>query len=323
LRKDAPNKTLFMNDPVLVIAGGSGFLGHAILKNYRDTNTKIVVLTRKEGSAVPGTGPRYENVSYVQWDATTPGDWMAALEGSTAVINLVGRSVNCRYTESNKKEIIASRVNATGILGYAIKVIARPPKVWINIGSAAIFGDTGEEQKDEDSGVGEGFSAEVCKHWEAAFFNIRTPFTRKVLLRMGLVFQRGEGLLKPFSRMVRLGLAGKMGTGEQYVSWIHEEDFTRLVTTAIAKDDWTGVINGVSPYPVKNKDFLRALRMAYGIRWGLPQPGLILKIGALFIGTEAELLLSGRRVVSKILKEKEFRFNYPMLEDALGQLVKK
>ena len=321
MRKDASHKTLFMNDPVLVIAGGSGFLGHAILKKYRDTNARIVVLTRKEVSAAPGAGARYANVAYVHWDAATPGDWMAALEGSTAVINLVGRSVNCRYTEHNKNEIIASRVNATRILGYAIKVIARPPKVWINIGSAAIFGDTGEEQKDEDSGVGEGFSAEVCKRWEAAFYNIRTPFTRKVLLRMGLVFQRDEGLLKPFSRMVRLGLAGKMGTGEQYVSWIHEEDFTGLVATAIANDDWTGVINGVSPYPVKNKDFLKALRTAYGIPWGLPQPALILKIGALLIGTEAELLLSGRRVVSKILEEKKFPFNYPLLEDALGQLI--
>ena len=126
-----------MNDPVLVIAGGSGFLGHTIIKKYRDTNVRIVVLSRKEVSATPGAGPRYENVSYVHWDAATPGDWMAALEGSTAVINLVGRSVNCRYTERNKNEIIASRVNATRILGYAIKVIARPPKVWINIGSAA------------------------------------------------------------------------------------------------------------------------------------------------------------------------------------------
>jgi uncharacterized protein (TIGR01777 family) len=305
-----------------VIAGGSGFLGHAILEKYRDTNAKIVVLTRKEVSAALTAAPRYKNVSYVHWDAATPGDWMAALEGSTAVINLVGRSVNCRYTERNKEEIIASRVNATRILGYAIKVIARPPKVWINIGSAAIFGDTGEALKDEDSGVGEGFSAEVCKRWEAAFYNIRTPFTRKVLFRMGLVFQRGEGLLKPFSRMARLGLAGKMGAGEQYVSWIHEEDFTSLVATAITKDDWTGVINGVSPYPVKNKDFLRALRTAYGIPWGLPQPAFMLKIGALLIGTEAELLLSGRRVVSRILEEKNFRFNYPLLEDALGQLIK-
>jgi uncharacterized protein len=310
-----------MSDPVLVIAGGSGFLGHAILKKYRDTNAKIIVLTRKEVPAAPRTAPLYKNVSYVHWDAATPGDWMAALQGSTAVINLVGRSVNCRYTERNKEEIIASRVNATRILGYAIKVIARPPKVWINIGSAAIFGDTGEEIRDEDSVVGEGFSAEVCKRWEAAFYSIRTPFTRKVLFRMGLVFQRDEGLLKPFSRLARLGLAGKMGTGEQYLSWIHQDDFTKLVATAIERDSWTGIINGVSPYPVKNKDFLRALRTAYRIPWGLPQPALLLKIGALLIGTEAELLLSGRRVVSKILEEKNFKFTYPLLEDALGQLT--
>jgi len=311
-----------MSDPVWVIAGGTGFLGHAILQNHRDTNVKIIVLTRNELLATRREARPFENVSYVHWDAATPGDWMHALEGSTAVINLVGKSVNCRYTERNKAEIVASRVNATRVLGYAIERSAQPPKVWINIASAAIFGDTAAEQKDETSSLGEGFSAEVCKRWEAAFYDIPTPFTRKVLLRMGLVFQHNDGLLKPFSRMARLGLAGKMGTGEQYISWIHEDDFARLVTTAVANDDWNGVINGVSPHPVKNKDFLKSLRSAYGIRWGLPHPAFMLKIGAFLIGTEAELLLSGRRVISKILEEKKFRFSYPLLEDALEQLIK-
>jgi uncharacterized protein len=312
-----------MSNPVWVIAGGTGFLGRAILQNHRNTNVKIIVLTRNKLLATRREIRQFENISYVHWDAATPGDWMHALEGATAVINLVGRSVNCRYTERNKAEIIASRVNATRVLGYAIERSAQPPKVWINIASAAIFGDTAAEQKDETSGVGEGFSAEVCKRWEAAFYEIQSPYTRKVLLRLGLVFQRNDGLLKPFSRMARLGLAGKMGTGEQYISWIHEDDFARLVTMAVSNDDWKGVINGVSPHPVKNKDFLKSLRSAYGMRWGLPQPAFMLKIGALLIGTEAELLLSGRRVVSKILEEKQFRFNYPLLEDALEHLIKK
>jgi uncharacterized protein (TIGR01777 family) len=311
-----------MSDPVWVIAGGTGFLGRAILQNHRDPNLKIIILTRNELPATRRESRPFENVSYVHWDAATPGAWMHALEGATAVINLVGRSVNCRYTERNKTEIVASRVNATRVLGYAIERSARPPKVWINIASAAIFGDTAGEQKDETSALGEGFSAEVCKRWEAAFYDIATPFTRKVLLRMGLVFQRNVGLLKPFSRMARLGLAGKMGTGEQYISWIHEDDFASLVTAAVANDDWKGVINGVSPHPVKNKDFLKSLRLAYGMRWGLPQPTFVLKIGALLIGTEAELLLSGRRVVSTILEEKKFKFNYPLLDDALEQLIK-
>jgi uncharacterized protein (TIGR01777 family) len=321
IRIDKTDKTLRMSDPVWVIAGGTGFLGRAILQKNRDTHVKIVILTRSDVAVSRRAVHQYENVSYVHWAAATPGDWMDALEGATALINLVGRSVNCRYTERNKAEIIASRVNATRILGYAIKRSARPPKVWINIASAAIFGDTAAEQKDETSRVGEGFSAEVCKRWEAAFYEISTFSTRKVLLRMGLVFQRNDGLLKPFSRMARLGLAGKMGTGEQYISWIHEDDFASLVATAIANDDWRGVINGVSPHPVTNKDFLRSLRLAYGVGWGLPQPAFMLKIGALLIGTEAELLLSGRRVVSKILEEKKFRFNYPFLEDALEQLL--
>jgi hypothetical protein len=246
---------------------------------------------------------------------------MASLEDSMAVINLVGRSVNCRYTARNKEEIIASRVNATRILGYAIKKAARPPKVWINAGSAAIFGDRGDAEMDEESAPGEGFSPEVCRQWEAAFYSIETPFTRKVVLRMGLVFQKDEGLLKPFSRLVRLGLGGKMGNGEQYISWIHEEDFTGLMEAIIDNDDWQGIINGVSPYPVKNKDFLKALRSAYDIGFGLSQPAFLLRIGALLIGTEAELILSGRRVVSKVLEKKNFLFSYPRLDDALRQLI--
>src|SRR5450631_2579974 len=178
-------KFLKMDRQKIVIAGGSGFLGHSLLKKYAGTEVEIVVLTRK---AFPGSD--YRNVRYVHWDAASPGGWMAELEGSTAVINLVGRSVNCRYTERNKEEIIASRVNATRIIGYAIAKAARPPRVWINAGSAAIFGDGGEEQKDEGSLAGEGFSPEVCKKWEAAFYSIDTPFTRKVVLRMGLVFQK-------------------------------------------------------------------------------------------------------------------------------------
>jgi uncharacterized protein (TIGR01777 family) len=298
----------------IIIAGGSGFLGHSIINSYKDIDVQIVVLTRGRNEVI-------NNISYVHWDAETLDDWIKELEGATAIINLVGKSVNCRYTEKNKQEIINSRVKATHIIGTAIQIAATPPKVWINAGSAAIFGNSGDEIKDEDSITGQGFSPEVCKKWEAAFNNSVTPFTRKVFFRIGLVFQKDGGLLKPFINIVKFGLGGKIGTGEQYISWIHEDDFTTVIKAAVERDDITGIIHCSSPHPVKNKDFLQALRTSCKIPFGLPAPSFIVKIGAIFIGTEAELVLSGRRVVSKVLEQKQIGFKYPKLSDALNNLL--
>lgn len=298
----------------IVIAGGSGFLGYSIIKRLKGMGIRIVVLTRGESKIV-------NDISYVNWDAHTLGDWTNELEGAAAVINLVGKSVNCRYTEENKEEIIRSRVNATHIIGIAIRIAVAPPKVWINAASAAIYGNSGDEIIDEDSVPGEGFSPEVCKKWESEFNSIETPFTRKVLLRIGVVFQKDNGLLKPFIYLVKVGLGGKIGTGEQYISWIHEDDFTNIIQAAIERDDFSGIINCSSPYPIKNGDFLRALRKACKISFGLPTPAFLVKIGAPLIGTEAELVLSGRRVVSKVLEQKHYHFQFPQIETALNHLL--
>jgi hypothetical protein len=299
----------------IIVAGGSGFLGNSIIKRFKDTGVQIIVLTRGKNEVL-------NNVSYIHWDATTSlGDWTKELEGAAAIINLVGKSVNCRYTKKNKEEIIRSRVNATYIIGMAVQHAVDPPKVWINAGSAAIFGNSGDEIKDEFSSVGEGFSSDVCKQWEAVFNSVDTPFTRKVFLRIGLVFQKDGGLLKPFINLVKFGLGGKIGTGEQYISWIHEEDFLNVTKTAIERNDFSGVINCSSPYPIKNNDFLKALRKAVKKPFGLPSPAFLVKIGTFFIGTEAELVLSGRRVTSKILEQKNFNFQYPQIENALTNLL--
>ncbi|MEI9934327.1 MAG: TIGR01777 family oxidoreductase [Ferruginibacter sp.] len=298
----------------IIIAGGSGFLGSSIIKGFKNDDVQIVVLTRGKNEVV-------NNISYTHWDATTLGDWTKELEGADAIINLVGKSVNCRYTKKNKKEIIRSRVDATYIIGAAIKNAVDPPKLWINAGSAAIFGNSGDEIKDEFSSIGEGFSPEVCKQWEAAFNSVDTPFTRKVFLRIGIVFQKNGGLLKPFINLVKFGLGGKIGSGEQYISWIHEEDFLKVIKTVIDREDFSGIINCASPYPVKNNDFLKALRKAFKKSFGLPSPAFLVKIGTFFIGTEAELVLSGRRVVSKILEQKNFSFQYPQIENALNNLL--
>jgi len=298
----------------IVIAGGTGFLGASLISKFKDA--ELVVLSRSRSG-------QHGNVSYVLWDAEHAGDWTKELEGAKAIINLVGKSVNCRYTDANKAEIINSRVNATLAIGEAIQSLQHPPEVWINAGSAAIFGDSGAEAKDESSATGQGFSPEVCKAWEKAFNAYYTPKTRKVFLRIGMVLQKEGGIIKPFMNLVKLGLGGRIGSGKQYMTWIHEADFQELVSWAINEPQAEGIIHAASPNPVTNTEFMKAIRTAAGIGFGLPNPAFLIRIGAIFIGTEAELVLSGRRVISTFLVQKGFKFKYPYLHGALDQLISK
>ena len=296
----------------IIIAGGTGFLGSAIIKAFPDY--EIVVLTRT-------IRKNEQDIRYVLWDAKNIGNWTKELEGSKAIINLVGRSVNCRYTDANKQEIIDSRVDATLIIGKAIGELNKPPEVWVNAGSAAIFGNSGDEVKVEDSLTGSGFSPEVCKAWEKAFDRYDTPKTRKVFLRIGMVLQQNGGILKPFLNMAKFGLGGKIGTGNQYMTWIHEQDFTDLIRYTILDADFKGIVHAASPFPVTNKEFMKTIRQSVNIPFGLPNPAIFIKIGAVFIGTEAELVLSGRRVVSSVLEKNGFKFKYPYLHDAITRLL--
>jgi uncharacterized protein (TIGR01777 family) len=296
----------------IVIAGGSGALGQLLAGTFKDA--EVVILSRTPKAAA-------DQVSYLYWDGKTQGDWVAALEHSKVVINLTGKSVNCRYTPANKEEIIRSRVDATLAMGQAIQGLSHPPEVWINAGSAAIFGNSGWEIKNESSSLGNGFSPEVCKAWEHAFAQCPTPGTRKVFLRIGMVLQARAGVLKPFLNMARFGLGGSIGTGNQFMTWIHEADFVSLVKWVIEEKDIEGILHAASPNPVNNRDFMKALRKAVSIPVGLPNPALFIKLGAVLIGTEAELVLSGRRVVSAILEKRNFNFKYPYLSNALDQLV--
>ncbi|MDB5013386.1 MAG: hypothetical protein JWQ25_1588 [Daejeonella sp.] len=298
----------------IIIAGGSGFLGSSIRKRYYKTDTQVIVLSRSQH-------PDDENIKYVVWDAKSLGDWTSVLEGSTAVINLVGKSVNCRYTEKNKAEIISSRVLSTEVLGEAIQQSNNPPKVWINAGSAAIFGNSGDEIKEENSQVGNGFSPHVCKEWERAFNEFETLETRKVFLRIGMVLQKGGGIIEPFQNLAKFGLGGKMGSGNQYMTWIHEQDFLNIIDWAINDETAQGIIHCASPNPVTNSEFMKAIRTSVRAPFGFPNPSFLIKIGAVFIGTEAELVLSGRRVVSQVLRERNFLFKYPLLHDAMKQIL--
>lgn len=297
----------------IIIAGGTGFLGNAIIRRLNSGNAQIIVLTRHP-SAIKG------NVRYINWDAKTLSTWVQALDSAKAIINVVGKSVNCRYTKKNKNEIIRSRVDATYIIGKAIGSLKNPPKVWINASSAAIFGNNDTDIKIETSSPGNDFAAEVCKKWENAFFRSELPLTRKVALRIGVVLQKKTGLLRPFERLVKLGFGGKIGTGKQYISWIHEADFLNIIEESLKNENYNGIINCSSPQPVTNEVFMKELRNVLNHSVLLPNISYFVHIGAFIIGTEAELVLKGRRVISDKLKEYNFVFSYPDIKAAFKNL---
>ena len=306
-----------MNKPKkIILAGGSGFLGGCLIKHFYNSDIQVVVLSRNPKSPD-------KNILYVKWDGKTLGEWAKEIDGSDVVINLAGRSVNCRYNEKNRKEIINSRVDSTDIIGEAILRSTDPSKLWINSSTAAIYGDSGDEIMDESSPVPGGFSPGVAKKWEETFNNIDTPGTRKVYLRIGLVFGKDGGVLKPFTIVTRLGLGGKFGSGKQYISWMHELDFCRVIDWVIKNDTAEGMIICTGPAPVTNAELMRTLRKVLHVPIGIPNPAFILKIGTKIIGTEHELILMGRRVIPKYLLEHGFEFKYPHLKETLEDIFKK
>jgi uncharacterized protein (TIGR01777 family) len=297
----------------IIIAGGSGFLGQTIIEYLNTPNTSFVVFTRA-ASQVRG------NVTYIHWDGKTIGNWCQELEGALAIINLTGKSVNCRYTEKNKREILDSRVDATAIIGQAIQHAKNPPATWINASSIAIFGYSTKRISSEAHETANGFSAQVCEKWEAAFNQSQTPHTKKVILRIGVVLQKGIGLLQPFAKLVKFGFGGKIGDGQQYMSWIHEQDFINILIASLNDERFKGTIHCTAPTPIKNEDFMHALRNALHIRHGLNNPKIFVKMGAYLIGTEAELVLKGRNVTSDFLKAHSFEFKFPTIGPALNNL---
>lgn len=299
----------------IVIAGGSGFLGTILAEYFSREGHEIFILSRKHQLD-------RDRVHYVKWDARSIGSWASALEGAEALINLTGKSVDCRYTEANKQLIYDSRINATDVLGEAIRSLQNPPRVWINASSATIYRHALDREMDEETGdIGEGFSVDVCKKWEAEFQSYEMPKTRKVILRIAIVLGKNGGVLEPLKNLAKLGLGGKQGDGDQYFSWLHEMDFCRIVDYTIKDDRLEGVYNSSAPEPIPNNQLMRKLRKVLRAPFGLNLPRWILEIGAILIKTETELILKSRRVVPKRLLESGFQFRYPTIEDALEELV--
>lgn len=299
----------------IVLAGGNGYLGN-VLMNYFDRSThEIVVLSRKPVA-------EKENVRCVLWDGKTTGSWTSALEGADLLINFCGKNVNCRYTEANRREILQSRLDPTNALGAAIALLAQPPACWINISSATIYRHAEDRAQTEDDGeIGYGFSIDVCKQWEACFFGQPTPSTRKIALRLGIVLGRSDGAFPRLLNLSRFGLGGSLGTGTQYISWIHEQDAAACIEWLWKTDGCTGVYNATAPDPVPQHAFMKALRSAVGVPFGLGLPAWLLEIGAWFIGTETELLLKSRWVLPERLQLGGYVFRYPALAPTLRDLI--
>ena len=298
----------------VVIAGGTGHLGSSLADRLIQEGHRVRLLTRK----VPNRNSR---ISHIRWDGETPGPWIRDLDGSDVLINLCGKSVDCRYTEANKLKLVESRVKSTTLLGQAIGECKKPPTLWINSSSSAYYGFS-EKIVNEYSQPGNDFPATICVKWEQAFFSQETPGTRKVAWRLGVVLQSGKGLIEPFVRLARSGVGGKLGTGRQYFTWIHEKDFLNAAVWTINNRWVEGVYNLTSPEPVTNAVFMKELRNAIGVPIGISLPPWLIYLGGKIIGTEPYLVLDGRRVVPDRLLDSGFQFLYPGITHCLRDLFK-
>jgi len=304
----------------IVIPGGTGHLGGVLSRSFRAQGYDVVVIGRNGADGV------------VPWDGRSAGPWMDAIDGADVVVNLAGRSVNCRYTETNRRAMMDSRVDSTRAVGMAIERARRPPPVWLQMSTATIYAHRFDAPNDEASGRLGGdepdapsdwhFSIDIAKAWESELARANTPRTRKVALRSAMVMSPARGgVLDVLVGLARAGLGGPIAGGRQFVSWIHERDFVRAVELLVASEDITGAVNLAAPNPLPQREFMAALREAAGVRVGLPATRWMVAIGALFLRTETELILKSRRVVPGRLLEAGFFFAFPEWAAAARDLI--
>lgn len=312
-----------MKNLSIVIAGGTGFIGQELISFFGKEN-KVTILTRNLPHAATNAYRRFRSIydlQMVQWDAASQGDWYSCIDGADILINLCGKSVNCRYTPANKKAIFNSRLTPTAALGAAVQKAGTPPKLWINASSATIYRHATDHPQTESNGeIENDFSVQVCKTWENTFFKFPTPRTRKIALRLAITLGNG-GVMIPFLRLCKFGLGGRQGNGKQRFSWVHSNDLCRVITFVWDNQNLHGVLNVCSPYPVTNAELMQTLRTASGNPVGCPAPAWLLKIGAALIGTETELLLKSRWVLPEKLLRHGFAFSYPNLKDAINNII--
>lgn len=307
----------------IVLPGGTGQVGTVLRRALTAAGHEVVVLSRRPA----GRGE-------IAWDGRTPGPWTEAVDGSDVVVNLAGRSVSCRYTPANLKEMMDSRVDSARVVGEAIAAAARPPRLWLQMSTATVYAHRFDAPNDEATGVIGGaepgvpaywgYSVDIARAWEREQERADTPLTRKAALRSAMVMSPDRGgVFDVLSRLARLGLGGPVAGGAQYVSWIHDHDFVRAVEFLIARDDLDGPVNLAAPSPLPHRAFMRALRGAWGVRAGLPATRWMAGLGAFALRSDAELLLKSRRVVPGRLLDAGFAFEHPEWPQAAAELVRR
>lgn len=307
----------------VVIAGGTGQVGTLLARAFHRDGHSVVVLSRT---------PKSAPWPIICWDGQTIGPWTEQLEGADAVINLGGRSVNCRYNQENRRQIMDSRVDSTRVMGWAIAEAIQPPRVWLQASTATIYEHRFDAPNDEFTGVFGGsevnapdtwrFSIAVAKAWEKAAQDATPPpGTRLVLLRSAIIMSPdGGGAFDLLLKLVRWGLGGRNGSGSQFVSWIHATDFVRAVYWLIERESLSGAVNLAAPHPLPNAEFMRELRRAWRIPIGLPSTAWMLEVGAFLLRTETELILKSRRVIPGRLLQDGFSFQFPTWPEAARNL---
>ncbi|MGC2162587.1 MAG: TIGR01777 family oxidoreductase [Silvibacterium sp.] len=311
----------------IAIPGGSGQVGHLLAQHFHEQGHTVTVFSR---------APQPMPWRVIAWDISTPAvatdEWVDELAQSDVCVNLTGRSVNCRYTAANRREIYDSRIRSTQRLNEVFVALKNPPRLWLNASTATIYRHALDRPMDEATGELGGdepgapaswnFSIKVARDWEQAFFSTSTPRTRKIAMRSAITLSPDRGsVFEALLNLVRWGLGGKVGTGQQFVSWIHAVDFLRAVDWLIAREDFTGVVNLASPKPLPNQDFMEAFRTAWGASIGLPVPAPIVEMGCFLMRTESELVLKSRRVVPGRLLDSGFKFLFPEWPAAIQDLA--
>ena len=305
-----------MSSPLgkVIIAGGSGFLGQALASSLLKDGNEVVILGRSEKTGLHG--------KFVYWDAKNIGNWSRKLEGGTALFNLAGRSIDCRYTEKNKALILNSRIDSTKVLGEAIKKCEEPPKVWLNASTATVYKDIRGDLKphDENSETdAEGFAEDVGRAWEKTFFDASNERVRQVAMRISIVLGEGGGAFPVMRRLTKLGLGGRQGPGTQWISWLHIDDWVGIAKFLMKNSAISGSVNLAAPNPVTNQEFMRCMRKQFApLGIGFPAPTPAIYLGGVFMGTEPDLVLKSRKVISRVLAEQKFDFKFPQIGKALS-----
>ena len=298
----------------VIIAGGSGFLGQKLACSLIEDGFEVMILGRREKSGLKG--------EFIQWDAVNQGDWCKELEGASALFNLTGRSVDCRYTEENKSLILNSRIDSTKALGEAIKRCEEPPKVWLNASTATIYEDIRGDLKPHDENsetIAAGFAEDVGRAWEKAFFDASNEGVRQVAMRISIVLGEGGGAFPVMRRLTKLGLGGRQGPGTQWISWLHIDDWVGIAKFLMKNSAISGPVNLAAPNPVTNQEFMRCMRKQFApLGIGFPAPTPAIYLGGVFMGTEPDLVLKSRKVISRVLAEQKFDFKFPQIGKALS-----